>query len=158
MAENVTLNPGSGGDTAAADDIGGVKFQRVKLTLGADGANDGDASSSNPVPTREPLLAAIPTTRAQVSINTTTLATVVAAVTSQTVRVHRMKLTVAGATTITIRRASTVLEVLTFAGSDIFVLPFDAFPWYVTGSNEAFTVQSSAAVTITGSVEYVQSV
>ncbi|RUU10766.1 hypothetical protein EOD10_20360 [Mesorhizobium sp. M7A.T.Ca.TU.009.01.3.2] len=36
MADDVTL-PGTG-DTVAADDIGGVKFQRAKLSLGADGS------------------------------------------------------------------------------------------------------------------------
>lgn len=45
MADNLTLNAGSGGDTAAADDIGGVKHQRVKLSVGADGA----ASDAIPV-------------------------------------------------------------------------------------------------------------
>lgn len=51
MADDVTLNSGTGGDTIAADDIGpGVKYQRVKITLGADGVNDGDVSSSNAMP------------------------------------------------------------------------------------------------------------
>lgn len=50
MADDVTLNPGSGGDVVAADDISGVKFQRIKLVLGANGVNDGDVSSANPVP------------------------------------------------------------------------------------------------------------
>jgi hypothetical protein len=39
MADNTTLNPGVGGDTIAADDVGGVKYQVVKLDLGADGAS-----------------------------------------------------------------------------------------------------------------------
>lgn len=38
MPDNTTLNAGSGGDTIASDDIGGVKHQRVKLSLGADGS------------------------------------------------------------------------------------------------------------------------
>lgn len=38
MADNVTLNSGTGGATAAADDIGGVHYQRVKISLGADGS------------------------------------------------------------------------------------------------------------------------
>ena len=51
MADNTQLPvPSTSGDVIAADDIGGVKFQRVKMTLGADGVNDGDVSSSNPVP------------------------------------------------------------------------------------------------------------
>lgn len=38
MADDILLNSGSGGDTVAADDVGGVKHQRVKISLGADGA------------------------------------------------------------------------------------------------------------------------
>ena len=34
MADNTTLNPGSGGDTIATDDIAGVKHQRIKLEIG----------------------------------------------------------------------------------------------------------------------------
>lgn len=49
MADNVGITPGSGA-TAAADDISGVLYQRVKLTLGADGVSNGDVSSSNPIP------------------------------------------------------------------------------------------------------------
>lgn len=49
MADNVAITPGTGA-TIATDDIGGAQYQRVKLTLGADGANDGDVSASNPVP------------------------------------------------------------------------------------------------------------
>lgn len=49
MAENVAITPGSG-DTIAADDIAGAKHQRVKITIGSDGVNDGDVSSANPIP------------------------------------------------------------------------------------------------------------
>lgn len=37
MADNVDISPGSGA-TIAADDIAGVKHQRVKISLGADGS------------------------------------------------------------------------------------------------------------------------
>jgi hypothetical protein len=51
MADDILLSSGSGGDTIAADDIGpGVKYQRVKMTLGADNTNDGDVASGNPMP------------------------------------------------------------------------------------------------------------
>lgn len=50
MPENVTLNAGTGGVTAAADEIGGVHFQRVKLIHGADGVNAGDVAAGNPLP------------------------------------------------------------------------------------------------------------
>jgi hypothetical protein len=50
MADNIPVTPGTGA-TIAADDIGGVLHQRVKLALGADGINDGDVSATNPMPT-----------------------------------------------------------------------------------------------------------
>lgn len=53
MADNTTLNSGTGGDVIASDDIGGVKYQRVKLVEGADGTNDGDISSANPLPVEQ---------------------------------------------------------------------------------------------------------
>ena len=49
MADNVTLNSASGGDTVAADDIGGVKHQRVKIQHGADGSAT-DVSTASPLP------------------------------------------------------------------------------------------------------------
>ena len=48
MADNVGYTPGSGA-TVAADDIGGVLHQRVKLGVGADGTAV-DVSASNPMP------------------------------------------------------------------------------------------------------------
>lgn len=51
MAENVQITPGSG-DVVGADDIAGVKYQRVKLIHGEDGVNDGDVAQSNGIPVR----------------------------------------------------------------------------------------------------------
>src|SRR5688500_2896316 len=45
MADNLELNAGSGGAAVAADDIGGIHYQRHKLSVGADGA----ASDAIPV-------------------------------------------------------------------------------------------------------------
>ena len=50
MADNFTADPGALGDTFGADDIGGVKFPRSKIIIGADGTNDGDVSSAIPLP------------------------------------------------------------------------------------------------------------
>ena len=49
MADNVTLNSGSGGDTIAADDVGGAKYQYVKPAFGADGTAT-IVSGLNPLP------------------------------------------------------------------------------------------------------------
>ena len=52
MADNITLNAGSGGDVTGADDISSVKYPRIKLIHGADGTNDGDVATSNPLPVK----------------------------------------------------------------------------------------------------------
>lgn len=49
MPDNVGYTPGTGA-TVAADDIGGVLFQRIKPTFGADGTAT-DVSASDPLPT-----------------------------------------------------------------------------------------------------------
>jgi hypothetical protein len=49
MADNTTLNPGTGGDVIASDDIGGVKYQRIKTGFGADGSY-ADVSETSPLP------------------------------------------------------------------------------------------------------------
>lgn len=48
MADNVGYTPGSGA-TVAADEIGGVLFQRMKPTIGDDGQAV-DVSANNPMP------------------------------------------------------------------------------------------------------------
>ncbi len=50
MADNFSSNPGIGGDTFGADDIGGIKYPRSKLIFGPDGTNSGDVSASNGLP------------------------------------------------------------------------------------------------------------
>jgi hypothetical protein len=49
VADNVGYTPGVGA-TVAADDIGGVLFQRLKLSLGGDGVNQGDAQGATADP------------------------------------------------------------------------------------------------------------
>jgi hypothetical protein len=48
MADNVPYTPGSGA-IIAADEIGGVLYQRIKPTIGEDGSAV-DVSASNPMP------------------------------------------------------------------------------------------------------------
>lgn len=49
MADNVELDPGTGGATIATDDVGGVQYQVVKLAVGADGAAS-LVANANPIP------------------------------------------------------------------------------------------------------------
>lgn len=51
MADNVTLDPGSGGAVIATDELaGGVQAPVSKILLGDDGANGGFVHSGNPLP------------------------------------------------------------------------------------------------------------
>lgn len=50
MADNTTLNTGTGGDVIRTDDISSVKVQVVKLMEGGDGVDDGMISATNPLP------------------------------------------------------------------------------------------------------------
>jgi hypothetical protein len=61
MADNLTAlaNTGTGTDVLATDEIGGVHFPRSKLVHGADGVNDGDVSTDNPLPVADGSLAAV---------------------------------------------------------------------------------------------------
>ena len=49
MADDVTMNPGNGGARIAADDVGGVMHQRVKIQYGTDGVAV-DVSNAAPLP------------------------------------------------------------------------------------------------------------
>jgi hypothetical protein len=85
--------------------------------------------------------------------------TVVAGTALQSVRVYRMKLSVAGATVIQIKDgAGTVLEVFNFAGNGgAVVLDFSTRPWYTTAAANGLVINSSNAVQVDGRVEYVKS-
>lgn len=109
----------------------------------------------------EPSLSDVPSlTGAAITFATSGDHTVIAAVALQTARVHRLYLTAAAATTITFKRGATALTgaiSLPNAGDGIF-LDFSAEPWFTTDVNEAFIINSSAAVQVSGRVEYKQSV
>jgi hypothetical protein len=50
MSNNITLNPGIGGQNVATEEISGAHIQRSKLVLGNYGVDKGDISESNPIP------------------------------------------------------------------------------------------------------------
>ena len=51
MADNIQVSQGTG-TTMATDDVGGVQYPRVKLSVGADGSAT-DVSSANPIPSND---------------------------------------------------------------------------------------------------------
>jgi len=71
VADNVQLNLGAGGVIAAADDVGGFLWQRIKVGHGADGSAT-DVSLASPLPTRSTgassSVAAVPANAASVTV------------------------------------------------------------------------------------------
>lgn len=81
MADNTTVNTGTAisgatNKTFASDDIGGVQYPRTKITLGADGFNDGDVSSSNPMPISGPVTVSGVATAANQTTGNTSLSSI----------------------------------------------------------------------------------
>lgn len=83
--------------------------------------------------------------------------TAIAAATGKTIKVWKIAFTVAGAVNVTFKDgASTSLSgayVLTANGSN-FVLDYDGSPWFVTQPGNAFIINLSGAVALTGQVWY----
>lgn len=50
MADNTTINTGTGGDVLRTDDVGGIKIPVSKIHTGADGVDGGPITAANPLP------------------------------------------------------------------------------------------------------------
>ena len=110
------------------------------------------------ITTRAALPAASNLSEAIIGFSTSGDQPVVSATSSQTTRVHRLFLVAAGATTITFKSASTGLTgAITLTAGGSIVLDVSSEPWFTTGANEAFIINSSAAVQISGRLYYQKS-
>lgn len=159
MADNVAITEGSG-TTVAADEISLVKYQRMKLIHGADGVNDGDVAKANPWPTRPGMPTTKQLTQASVSVSASGDNTLVAATASQTTRVFRLYLVNSGSVKVDVKFKSATTDktgaMTLFPGGSI-CLNFDGEPWFITGTNEAFILNLSAACQISGWLDYEKS-
>lgn len=97
-------------------------------------------------------------TAARISFSATGDQTIVTATAAQTTRVYRLRLSVAGATNISMKDgAGTTLEIIQFAAAGMIVLDFNTRPYWTTSVNTAFILNSSAAVAVEGRIEYIKS-
>ncbi len=87
MADGISGTPGTG-IVIASDDIGGTQYQRVKLTQGADGTNDGDVSKTNPLPVAVALSADMPWSSAPFQYSTSGDKALIAGVALNYIRVY----------------------------------------------------------------------
>ena len=168
MADNVTLNAGSGGDTIAADDISSAKYQRIKVIHGIDGTNDGDTAITNPLP-----VAAVSRVD-KVHDGTTTLAnvkfaviatsatdtTIVAAVASKKITVLGFALSCSGGANTVRWESGTGGTALTgtmdLPADTMVTVAFGGVPLFQTATNTLLNLELSGATSVQGFVTYVE--
>jgi hypothetical protein len=167
MADTFVTNAGSGGNTFASDDISSVHYPRIKLVHGADGTNDGDVARANPLPAQVYLdvstmhSGATQLTPKFVIIDAATSGdnTILAAVTSKKIRVLAAFLVSAG--TVNVRFESgaggtALTGQMSLVANTGFVLPFNPVGWFETASNTLLNLELSAAISVDGSLVYVE--
>ncbi len=72
-------------------------------------------------------------------------------------RVYRLFLVVGGATNITFKRGATALSgPIPLSANGAITLDFEAEPWFECADNEAFVINSSAAVQVSGRIYFTQ--
>ena len=166
MADNFVTNPGSGGSTFAADDIGSVYYPRVKATWGADGTAT-DASVAAPVPVQGTIetnqMSAAGTLvtpkYAAIAASSSGNNTLVAAVSAKKVRVLALWLTSNGSVNAKIQDGAGGTDKTGLAylvANTGFVLPFNPAGWLETTANTILNLNLSAAVAVGGGLVYVE--
>lgn len=85
--------------------------------------------------------------------------TIVAGTGGQTIRVHKIFLVFASDVNVTIKdgAGTSLTGVITMKAGGSIVLDFDSEPWFVTSVGNAFVINLSAAVQMSGRVYYVKS-
>lgn len=167
MADNFVTNAGSGGDTFAADDIGGVKYTRIKAIHGADGTNDGDVSRTNPLPVQTYLETSTMQSGATqltpkfavIDAATSGDNTLVAAVTSKKIRVLALFLVSSGTVNVRLESGAggtALTGQMNLVANTGFVLPFNPVGWCETAVTTLLNLELSGAVSVDGSLVYVE--
>jgi hypothetical protein len=165
VADNITVTQGTG-TSLASDDIGSVQYPRVKPSWGADGSAT-DTSLAAPMPvtacheSSQIMVAGVAVTPKYAAIDAATSGnnTLVAAVTSKKVRVLSAFLVSAG--TVNVRFESgadgtALTGQMNLVANTGFVLPFNPAGWFETGSNTLLNLELSGAVSVDGSLCYIE--
>lgn len=165
MADNVEITAGSG-TTVAADDIGGVKYQRMKISVGADGTAN-DASVTYPLPVTaclesgQIMVAGVAVTPKfqPISASSSGNNTIVTAVSSKKIRVLSYSLVCAGSVNVKFQSGASGTDL---TGAMPFVANTGIAPGFVpvghfeTGSNTLLNLNLSAAVQVSGHCTYIE--
>lgn len=168
MADNIVLGSGDGlGDTLAADEIGGIKFQREKLVHGIDGTNDGDVAATNPLPVNAALRTDVMQDGntqltpkfAVINVAGSGDNTLIAAVVGKKIRVIGGLLIAAGAVSVRFESAAAgtaltgIMPLIANVGFQIPHIPVGNFE---TAVNTLLNLELSAAESVDGWLVYVE--
>ena len=133
MADNVAITPGTGA-TVAADDIGGILHQRVKISVGADGSAT-DVSSAAPMPVADAAtLAAIVAATGELGTGTAANAARVVGASDDP---NRPRFVVAAAAAITRPADTTAYTALDAIGNSTTAGSVTPFSFTVSDANDA---------------------
>lgn len=85
--------------------------------------------------------------------------TVIAAVAGQIIRVYKILLWANGSTSVTLKdgAATSLTGAMAFTAQTGFVLDYDDQPWFITSSGNAFVINLSAAIQVSGTLSFTQS-
>ncbi len=177
MADNVAITAGAG-TSIATDDIGGVQYQRTKLSWGQDGVAV-DASASDPLPVTAPAaarsthsianstqtdaimsgLSALTPKFVSVSVTaSSTDSSLVAAVSTKQIRVIALAVQCAAtATTITFESGTaTRIHKIPAGANGGQILPTNVYGWFQTAVSAALTVTTGTGSTTEISLVYIE--
>jgi hypothetical protein len=147
------------GAVADGGAIGAIKPVPVGGVDGSGNAQTFSTDTSGNQYTRAALQSTSALTSAAITFSSSGDNTVVSAGAGQvTTRVHRLFIVVAGATSITIKNGAgaSLTGAMPLSAGGSIVLDFNQEPWFKTSAATAFIINSSAAVQVSGMVDYVK--
>lgn len=130
---------------------------RVELPTNGTGVVGLNAGTNNIGKTTDALLTTTDLTGGAVSISSSGDNIVIAAVSAQSTKVHRLRLYPSAAVTVVVKNGATTLETIPFTGAGAFILDFSTRPYYTTSNNTDFILNLSGATAVTGRIDYVTS-
>jgi hypothetical protein len=161
LADEVTIKDSTDVDRAvAADEIGGVFFQRMKLGVGPNGEAI-DVSKTDPIPTVPGLMKVSDFSEAVIDASGDDDNELVAGTPSETIRVYGFFLVNTDVVPVGVKFRTGTDDfhpaiVLNPGGS--WSMPRDGAPWFTTASGEALNLNLSAASQISGRLYFTKSV
>lgn len=158
MADNVGISVGSDA-TVATDDIGGVHYQKVKQAFGADGSVT-LVETAAPLPVKPGAPVTGDYTPAAVNVSASGETALIALTGGQSIRIMSMVLVFAGACTVTFKNGAGGTAfggAMTMRPGGSIVLDPSGEPWMKTSNGNAFVMELSTAVQVSGWLHYTKS-